>query len=349
MKVSPVVLGPVFSWGPSGDGCAGWSEFERRCLILLGGGGEWGECDGDREGGSRGRKKKERELSAKERERREMEKEKARQARKIYFAGLQHPPQQAVHHRQSRHQSPAHSQDSVMGDISIAGDPESGRKREQRKSKDGGSRPSLTFFAAMCAMLAIGASALEASLPSHSHSDHPDASHGTPSNSGATTPALPSSPSSSSRASVRTSSTSPAFFYALSQQALGVWDTHISSSMGNGESEDDREKERTDYILACILGVGYLMSRIRLESSTAEGLEGEKEKTEGTLYALVGALFSNRHCRFTVTLVYSFARIIFSFFPFPGVFNCRLAKWLMLLVQWGSDATTTLQLRLEHP
>ena len=344
VKVSPVVLGPVFSWGPSEGGCAGWSEFERRCLILLGGGGEWGECDGDREGESRGRKKKERELNAKERERREREKEKARQARKIYFAGLQHPPQQAAHPHQSRRQSPGHSQDSVMADISIAGDPESGRERERRKSKDGGSRPSLTFFAAMCAMLAIGASALEASFPSHSHPDHPDASHGTPLNSGPTTPLLSSNPSSSSHASVRTSSTSPAFFYALSQQALGVWDTHVSSSMGNGESEDDREKERTDYILACILGVGYLMSRFRLESSTAEGLEGEKEKTEGAIYALVGALFSNRHCRFTVTLVYSLASIISSFFPFPGVFfNCRLAKWLMSLVRWALDATITLQ------
>jgi hypothetical protein len=85
------------------------------------------------------------------------------------------------------------------------------------------------------------------------------------------------------------SSTSPAFFYALSQQALGVWDTHVSSSMGNGEREVDREMERSDYIFACILGVGYLMSRTRLESSTAEGLEGGKEKREGAIYALVGA------------------------------------------------------------
>ena len=278
VKVSPVVLGPMFSRGPNEGGCAGWRDFERRCLILLGGGGEWGECSGDGEGGSKF------EQGRKQREKKEM----ARKAREIYFAGLPRPPQQSVNpqrHRQSRHQSPGQSHDSVMGDPSLAGDNERVRERE-RRSKDGGTVPSLTFFAATCAMLAVGA-ALESSTSSYSHPDRPDTSHGSPSNS---TPPAPSNASSSTTgASMGTSSPSPAFFYALSQQALGVWDTHVSSSMGNGGREGDREKERADYILACILGVGYLMSQVRLESSTAGGLEGGKEKRGGVIYALVGA------------------------------------------------------------
>jgi hypothetical protein len=315
VKVSPVVLGPMFSWGPNEGGCAGWSDFERRCLILLGGGGEWGECNGDREGGSKfeqGRKQRERAEKEKER------KERARKDREIYFAGLQRPPQQGVHPqrpRQSRHQSPGQSHDSVMGDPSIAGDNERVRERE-RRSKDGGTVPSLTFFAATCAMLAVGAG-LESSTSSHSYPDRPD---GSPSNS---TPPVPSNPlSSTTGASMGTSSTSSAFFYALSQQALGVWDTHVSSSMGNGEREGDREKERADYILACILGVGYLMSQVRLESSAAGGLEGGKEKRGGVIYALVGAFcFPLGFVVSLLRLACSFVWIIFPLcFPFPGVF-----------------------------
>ena len=318
MKVSPVVLGPMFSWGPNEGGCAGWSNFERRCLILLGGGGEWGECNGDREGGSKfeqGRKQRERVLTEKEREKKEM----ARKAQEIYFAGLQRPPQQGVHpqrHRHPRHQSPGQSHDSVMGDLSVAGDPERVRARG-RRNKDGGTVPSLTFFAATCAMLAVGA-ALESSTSSYSHPDRPDTSHGSPSNS---TQPVPSNPSSSTTgASMGTSSASPAFFYALSQQALGVWDTHVSSSMGNGEQEGDREKERADYILACILGVGYLMSQVRLESSTAEGFEGGKEKRAGVIYALVSAFVfhSALSCHY-----------------YAGVLICVVYLSFMLPLSWG--------------
>jgi hypothetical protein len=210
----------------------------------------------------------------------------------IYFAGLQELPQRAVHpqhHHQAQHQSLGQPQDSDMCDIYIGGNPEGDNmvnERKQHGEREGGGEPSLTFFATICAMLAVGASALESCASSPSHPDYSNASHGSPSNSstaGPTTPPMSSSSSSSiigpSSALDGTPPFSHAFFYALSQQAMGVWDTHVSSS-GNGEREGEgvREREGMDYILACVTGVGYLMSRIRLTSSAGEDLEGEKEK-----------------------------------------------------------------------
>ena len=74
---------------------------------------------------------------------------------------------------------------------------------------------SLPFFAVICAVLAVGS--------------HPSSNQGS----------VPSE--------------NPAFFFALSQQALGVWDTHTSSS-GNAE-----ERERMDFLLASLIGMVYLI------------------------------------------------------------------------------------------
>jgi hypothetical protein len=83
---------------------------------------------------------------------------------------------------------------------------------------DGGHHFSLTFLAMLCAALAIGA----VSSPSEDDSLVPS---------------------------------SAAFFYALSQQALGIWDTHVSSSasMSKGDAE------QIEYLFACLLDIVYLL------------------------------------------------------------------------------------------
>ncbi|KAF9011805.1 hypothetical protein BDQ17DRAFT_789388 [Cyathus striatus] len=59
--------------------------------------------------------------------------------------------------------------------------------------------------------------------------------------------------------------TSPEFLYALSQQALGVWDTHRAAHMGSNTGEYSRreERERVDYLTACLLGVEGMLLRGR--------------------------------------------------------------------------------------
>ena len=97
----------------------------------------------------------------------------------------------------------------------------------------GGEKASLPFFAVLCAVLAVG-----------------------------------SHPSSSNQGSIP--SENPAFFFALSQQALGVWDTHTSSS-GNAE-----ERERMDFLLANLIGMVYLIF-----SGSSGSTVGEDEDQEG--------------------------------------------------------------------
>ena len=92
----------------------------------------------------------------------------------------------------------------------------------------GGEKISLPFFAVICAVLAVGS--------------HPSSNQGS----------IPSE--------------NPAFFFALSQQALGVWDTHTSSS-GNAD-----ERERMDFLLASLIGMVYLIF---------SGSVGEDENQEG--------------------------------------------------------------------
>ena len=87
---------------------------------------------------------------------------------------------------------------------------------------DGGPHSSLTFFAITCAALAIGA------VSSLSEDDS----------------ALAPS--------------SAAFFYALSQQALGLWDTHVSSSTSK-HSTTKGDAEQIEYLFACLLNVVYLL------------------------------------------------------------------------------------------
>jgi hypothetical protein len=107
----------------------------------------------------------------------------------------------------------------------------------------GGEKFSLPFFAVICAVLAVG------SHPSSNQCSNP--------------------------------SENPAFFFALSQQALGVWDTHTSSS-GNAE-----EKERMDFLLASLIGMVYLIF------SGSSGAVGKDEDQEGInlAYSLVCAFF----------------------------------------------------------
>jgi hypothetical protein len=96
----------------------------------------------------------------------------------------------------------------------------------------GGENFSLPFFAVICAVLAVG------SHPSSNRDSAP--------------------------------SENPAFFFALSQQALGVWDTHTSSS-GNAE-----EREQMDFLLANLIGMVYLIF-----SGSSGSAVGEDEDQEG--------------------------------------------------------------------
>jgi len=125
---------------------------------------------------------------------------------------------------------------------------------------------SIAFFAVMCAVLAVG-----------------------------------SQSSSSSQGFIPAEN--PAFLFALSQQALGVWDTHTSTS-GNVE-----EREQMDFLLASLIGVVYLM----LSGSLASAVE-EDEDIEGTnlVYPLVRR-FSSSNCRNNS-----------NFLP---IFGLRWARW----------------------
>lgn len=104
---------------------------------------------------------------------------------------------------------------------------------------------SLAFFAVMCAVLAVGSSSSQGSSPSEN----------------------------------------PAFFFALSQQALGVWDTHASSS---GIAE---ERERMDFLLASLISVVYLL--LPGSSVSAVG-EDEDQKGINVVYPLVCLSFKLR-------------------------------------------------------
>ena len=128
------------------------------------------------------------------------------------------------------------------GSESGAGDASFGRESGGMKREE---ESSLAFFAVICAVLAVG-----------SHS------------------------SSSSRSS--NPAENPAFFFALSQQALGVWDMHTPSS----ESAEGRE--RMDFLLASLIGVVYLMI-----SGSSASAAGENEDKEGVnlIYPLVCYFF----------------------------------------------------------
>ncbi|KDR77288.1 hypothetical protein GALMADRAFT_267440 [Galerina marginata CBS 339.88] len=170
--------------------------------------------------------------ASQERERERARKEKAREAkraRQIYFGGIAGLPQD----------------DTDMDESNGSGS----RSKECTDEQGNPEEQSLTFFATMCAVLAIGAV-----VPS---------------------PAFP-------MAGLSAPTESPAFFYALSQQALGVWDTHTTS----GTQALD-EAERMDYLLACLIGVEYLL----LSGSAGGSAEkGERDGGCGPVYALVGKL-----------------------------------------------------------
>ncbi|KAF8902573.1 hypothetical protein CPB84DRAFT_1707532 [Gymnopilus junonius] len=168
-----------------------------------------------------------------ERERERARKEKAREAkraRQIYFGG--------IHGLQS--------DDAEMDDANGT------KNKDAEEQSASGEGQSLTFFATMCAVLAIGSYYSSSSGDSNPHATE-----------------------------------SPAFFYALSQQALGVWDTHVSSTSGSSSSASAAadEAERMDYLLACLVGVEYLML-----SRSDEEKEREDDPTTSPVHSLVGRL-----------------------------------------------------------
>jgi len=152
----------------------------------------------------------------------------AKRAREIYMAG------QPQHHLNRM-------------DVEIGGTPD-------RVRSPGGDTalPSLTFFAMMCATLAIGAA---------------------------------SSPNDDDES---TTSESPPFFYFIAQQALGVWDTNKFSST----SWVANDCEEMEYIFACLLCIMYLLrsgalttvvANSRREGQDYEALEDERAKILSSL------------------------------------------------------------------
>ncbi|KAF9564094.1 hypothetical protein CPC08DRAFT_292792 [Agrocybe pediades] len=109
-------------------------------------------------------------------------------------------------------------------------------------------RRSLPFFASLSATLAVGAF-----VSSQSGSDTGSAS-----------------------------SSNPAFLLALSQQALGVWDTH-TTSFGSAHSVA-YDTERLQYLLACFTGMQYLF----LSWSRAD--KAEKTTISSQIQALVSRM-----------------------------------------------------------
>ena len=253
----------------------GWKQFENRCLTLLGGGAN-----------------KERD---KEREKKEREREKAREARRarqIYFggiAGLQ--PHAAL--------------DTEMDDAPAAGSSTKNTAKSNGENGDGaGDDHSLTFFAVMCAVLAIGASIPSSSAPLTT-----------------TTDAIKEN---------------PAFLYALSQQALGVWDTHTSTTSSGSALTAAEETEKLDYLLACIAGLSYLL----FSNSPARAMGAGDAEREGTgglglIYPLVGP-FSASAPIINAGITHSY---LSAFLSLPFCANDRSASWLMPHAGWALPRT----------
>jgi hypothetical protein len=110
---------------------------------------------------------------------------------------------------------------------------------------------SLTFFAQICAVLAIGAISSEIA-------------------GGEKTP----------------TTESPAFFYALSQQALGVWDTHDSSSATTAGNIE----EKLEYLFASLLGVVYFLLSGTVASAADSSQNNVEEDGEDEDSRLVSTL-----------------------------------------------------------
>ena len=115
----------------------------------------------------------------------------------------------------------------------------SGRTGFRPSEGEVGYRSSLTFFAMMCATLAIGAL-------------------------------------SSSKRDCNLLPSTPAFLYALSQQALGIWDTHISS-LPSKRSDDT---EQTEYLLASLLGVLYLLESGSIAAASTDEVDDEAQEED---------------------------------------------------------------------
>ena len=115
-------------------------------------------------------------------------------------------------------------------------------------NKDGGGETSLSFFGCMCAVLAVGA---HAALPGRNGEN---------------------------------SANTPAFLYALSQQALGVWETHAASA-------GVEEPERMDFLLASLVSTVYVLYSRSALSSPPSG-EEDGGDTGAVVSPLVGKMFN---------------------------------------------------------
>lgn len=282
---------------PTKASMTSWKAFESRCINLLSGSSSGPVHLARLKRRQERVRERERELERERKEREKKEKAKeARRARQIYFGGiigLQAPANSASSSHVSQLQDaemedganrdkdppPSSSSSLVFGDSSK----NSGAAGEDSGAGD---EQSLTFFSTVCAVLAIGALA-STSPPSSSLSPRSTSILGR--NSSPTT-------------SVATDSA--AFFYALSQQALSIWEIHLSSSSPsainigteNNREESDADKERTDEtekeriqsVLAYIVGVEYLQLLSSVSASGhGKGKEDTRAEEGGVIYALV--------------------------------------------------------------
>ncbi|PPQ68610.1 hypothetical protein CVT24_005428 [Panaeolus cyanescens] len=298
-----------------------WESFEERCYPLIGAQGKPRISEGEKRERTRHRERERRRERDRDkppgsestsptadqqdrdlaRERKEQEREKAKRARQIYFGGLATGPGGSVVHpgvprrravdeyreREGLSPSPGSSggQSSVeprassprlfrppgrrerVASISFHQALMSSPKREE----------SLTFFALMCTVLAIGGIVERAETAKQAK---PDESPSQPGPSASSTGILQS----------MDLSPSPEFLYALGRQALGVWDTHVSSS-SSFCGASDREKQRLEYILTCCAAANYVLLGLELGiRPNRDGMfdGGDDSDSEGAVDALPG-------------------------------------------------------------
>ncbi|CAA7268778.1 unnamed protein product [Cyclocybe aegerita] len=248
--------------------------------------------------GDKERDKKERERREKtERERREKEK-----ARMIYLKGMPglqtstSIPLSALERGEGGRRSGSSASASGSGSTSTSGRRRERDRRSERRDPAHGADPgdpgdepgqqeqehepeSLPFFALLCFVLAVGASS----------------------------PASPSSPLESGN---EPHTHTPGFLFELGRQALGVWDTccpsfssFSSSSSAGGLGKERMEREREEYVLACVVGVVYLVraGTIQRPSFGVEDADDDDEMdrgeagdadAEGQVIALVGKMIN---------------------------------------------------------
>ncbi|KAF9045325.1 hypothetical protein BJ165DRAFT_154876 [Panaeolus papilionaceus] len=302
-----------------------WESFEERCWPLIGAQGKPRVSEGEKKERARHRERERRrerdrdkppgstassstspggsresEKDSAQRSLKEQEREKAQRARQIYFGGLATGPGGSVvtsgiprkraidEYREREGLSPSPGSSGASNGPRAPSPPlfrPPARKERvasipfhQALATPKKDEP-LTFFALMCTVLAIGGITERAQTTKQARS--------------ADSSALPGSSTSSINILQATdASPSPEFLYALGRQALGVWDTQVSSSSSSFKS-CEKERQKLEYILTCSVAANYVLLGLELgvrpdrdgifdggEEIEGEGLDFEAEQQQ---------------------------------------------------------------------